>query len=157
MGQITKSNFGIAMNPARKFTNSLIQNLPLSSPITMVEGIADRIIMPVFCSFLLSPWVADYTNIDGGSNITLNINGVFTPFTMTGAGLLAQGQAICIWQDLSREYDGTPYDFDDLVGQSLDLVVTNGAAGAFTGGDATTFLTVQVFYNVLSTDGNIVT
>lgn len=146
MGQVTRTNFGCAKITV--LTNAQIKALPIT-PVTLVAAIPGKIILPHLVSFLLTPWVADYTNIDVTANISVNINSVFTPPTFTGSGMLAQGHAVACWQELGRDYDGTPYDYGDLIGQALVTDVTNGAAGAFTGGDDTTELTIQVFYEVL--------
>jgi hypothetical protein len=146
MGQLNRTVFGCVTKV--QFTNTQIKALPGTTP-TLVAGLSGRVIIPHIVAFTLAPWVADYTNIDVTSNIGVNINSVFTPPTLTGAGLLAQGEANFIWGEYSREYDFTPSSYDALLGKPLVLVVTNGAAGPFTGGNATTVLTVTTYYDVV--------
>lgn len=146
MGQITRTNFGCSK--ILSYNNAAIKALA-DRTVTLLAGIAGKIILPHIVCYTLKPWVADYTNIDVTANVEVNINGVFTPPTLTGGGLLAQGHANIIWSELGRDYDGTPYNYNNLVGQPLTLTITNGGAGDFTGGDISTILTVQVFYEVL--------
>ena len=146
MGKITRTNFGCSK--ILLFNNAAIKALA-DTPVTLLAAITGKVILPHIVCYTLTPWVADYTNIDVTANVEVNINSVFTPPTLTGAGLLAQGHANIIWQNLGRDYDGTPYNYNNLVSQPLTLEITNGGAGAFTGGDATTILTVQVFYEVI--------
>lgn len=146
MGLITRTNFGCSKIVT--FNNAAIKALA-DTPVTLIAAIPGAIILPHIISYALTPWVADYTNIDAASNVDPNINGVFTPPTLTGAGLLAQGHANFIWSEVGRDWDGTPYAYADLLGQPLTLEISNNAAGPFTGGDASTVLTVQVFYDVV--------
>jgi hypothetical protein len=147
MGNITRTNFGISK--ITRFTNAQILALPTTTP-TLVAAITGRIIMPWMVSYTLHPWVADYTNIDGGSKIGVNIGAVFTNPAFVASALLAQGKATVIWTEVGREFDYLPYDYNALLSLPLKLTVTNAAAGNFTGGNATQVLTVQVFYNVLN-------
>ncbi len=147
MGQVTRTIFGCSK--ILQFTDAEIKQLPVSSPVTLISAIPNAVILPVIVSFTLTPWVADYTNIDVTSNFGVNINSVYTIPTLTGGGVLAQGHANLVWGDYGREYDFTPKDLGSLINKPLELVVTNGALGAFTGGDPSTVLIVQVFYNVL--------
>jgi hypothetical protein len=146
MGRITRTNFGITK--IVQFTNAQIKALPGTTP-TLVAAIAGKVILPHIISYILSPWVADYTNIDGAANVGVNINGAYTPPTLTGAGLLAQGHANIIWQNTGRDYDYSPVNLATVISQPLVLVVTNAAAGPFTGGDPSTILTIRIFYEVL--------
>jgi hypothetical protein len=146
MGQVTRTNFGITK--VIQFTNAQIKALPGTTP-TLVAAITGKVILPHIISYILSPWVADYTNIDVAANVGVNINSAYTPPTLTGAGMFAQGHANILWTNVGRDYDYTPVNLATVLSQPLVLVVTNGAAGDFTGGDATTILTIRVFYEVL--------
>lgn len=146
MGEVTRTNFGIGS--VTQLTNAQILALP-TTPITLVEAIPGAIIVPHMIGFLLSPWVADYTNIDGAANLDININSVFTPATFVPGAILAQGAATVIWCNYGREYDFLPNPIADLMNFPLVLSADNAAAGNFTGGNATQILTVQAFYEVL--------
>lgn len=147
MGQVTRTNYGCSK--ITTFNNAEIKALPGTLPI-LVPAVLGKIILPHIVAYKLAPWVADYTNIDGASNVSVNVNPAEYPVpTLTGAGLLAQGQANVIWGEYSREFDFTPFDMAALISKPLLLVVTNGVAGPFTGGNATTVLAVQVFYDVI--------
>lgn len=145
MGQRTRTNFGVSKTTV--LTHAQILTLP-TIPVTLVAAIPGGVILPHMILWTLTPWVADYTNIDGTSNFGVNINAAYTPPTLTGAGMLAQGHANWLWQNTGRDYDYTPVNYATVLNQPLVTVVTNGAAGNFTGGNATTQLYIQVFYEV---------
>jgi len=146
MGQRTRTNFGVSKSVT--LTHAQILTLP-TVPITLVAAIPGGVILPHLISWILTPWVADYTNIDGTSNFGVNINGAYTPPTLTGAGMLAQGHANILWQNTGRDYDYTPVNYATVLNKPLVTVVTNGALGNFTGGNATQSLYIQIFYEVL--------
>lgn len=147
MGQWTRTNFGVSKTI--QFTDLQIRTVLPDADVVLVPAIGGAVILPHIVSYILAPWVADYTNLDAQGNVNVNVNGLFTPPTFTLAGLLAQGHRNVVWQCLGRDYDYTPVNYDDAVGQALVLNLDNDGSGAFTGGDPTTVLTVQVFYEVL--------
>lgn len=151
LAQITAA--AVALGPVQvatvQFNDAAIKALPTTTP-QLVPGVLGKVILPMWVSYILTPWVADYTNIDGASKFAVNVAG--NPYTnpVFGAGaILAQGAATVIWTDVGREFDYTPLPFASLVNEALLLTVTNAAAGDFTGGDATQVLTVQVLYELI--------
>jgi hypothetical protein len=147
MGRITRTNFGVSK--IIQFTDLQIRTVLADAVVTLVAAIPGAVILLHIVSYILSPWVANYTNLDVVGNVNVNINGLFTPPTFTLAGLLAQGHANLIWQNLGRDYDYTPVACLSAVNQPLTLNLDNNGSGPFTGGDPATVLTVQVFYEVL--------
>lgn len=147
MGKVTRTKFGIAK--VINLTNAQIKTLPTVAQ-TIIPAIAGKIIVPTWVSFILNPWVADYTNIDGTThNINVNCNSVFTPPTFTISGLLAQGHATVVWCDYGREYDFTPANRADLISQPWTVSLANGVSGNLNGGDATQILSITSFYCVI--------
>lgn len=150
MGRITRTNFGITK--VTTLTNAQIKALPTVAQ-TIIPAVTGKIVVPCYIGFCLSPWVADYTNIDGVThNVDVNANGVFTPPTFTIAGLFAQGHATVIWCDYGREYDFTPENIASLKSQPWTLALSNGASGNLTGGDASTRLSITATYIVIPGD-----
>lgn len=146
MGQVTRTNYGISK--ITSIANAAVKTLP-TIPVTLVEAIPGAVILPHLVSWILSPWTADYTNIDGGANMDVNINGAFTPPTFNPSVILAPGEAEVIWGEIGREWDFTAVHLADVQNQALVLSIDNAAAGNLTGGGDTMVLTVQVFYEVL--------
>lgn len=153
MGKVTKTNFGVC--EIITLTNAQIKAWA-DSFVTVAPLVQGRILQPYMVSFMLSPWVADYANIDGAANIYIDTpTAAFAPITLVPGAILAQGFSVCLWCDVGRELDFLPYDLNDLVSQPLRLVFDNNAAGALTGGDASTRLIIQTFYEVIPGEGAI--
>lgn len=152
MGRITRTQFGCA--EVTVLTNAQILLLPTTQP-TIVPAISGKIIQPYLVAFVLSPWVADYV-LDGAANLSVNTpTPTYAAVVNNPKVVLVAGQAAVEWCDVGREFDflyftrAVGYNFADLVGQPLQLITTNGAAGNFTGGGAGAVLTIHTFFNVL--------
>lgn len=146
MGQVTRTNFGCSK--ITQFSNAAIKALA-DATVNLVEAIPGAVLWPHVVTFILSPWVADYTNLDGAGNVNVNVGTAYTPPTFTLAGLLAQGHANYVACEYGREYDFTPKNLADAMNKPITLNLDNNGSGLFTGGNATTVLTVQVFYEIL--------
>src|SRR5215813_4284549 len=69
MGQITRTNFG--MTKITNLTNAQVLGLVSGPPVTILPGVAGRIWYPTFVVIALTPYVADYTNIDPTATFAL--------------------------------------------------------------------------------------
>lgn len=154
MGRVTRTNFGLSKIVT--LTDAQIKAWGDDSNVNIVPAITGRIIQPYLVAFILSGYVADYTNIDGGANVSFNTpTTAYAAVTLGPAAILAQGQSNVIWCDIGREFDFLPYDLNDLVSQPLNVYFDNNAAGPLTGGDAGTILRIQTFYNSIPGEGAI--
>ena len=147
MGQVTRTKFGIAKIVL--IPNASVLTLP-SADVTLVAGRAGWVWLPQFVSLALTPYVADYTNIDGAATLTVRLGAAanvtltnaFTPATILAGAANArqiEQSAVGFVSD----------DFTFLTGTALSLHCTNAAAGNFTGGNAGNILRCTVFYSAM--------
>jgi hypothetical protein len=97
-------------------------------------------------------WVTNYGNIDGSAKIAIDTpDGDYAAVSPTfdPGALLAQSQSTVIWTNVGRDFDYTSFERANLVGAGLNLAVTNGSAGNFTGGNSADLITVTVFFYLI--------
>lgn len=153
MGRVTRTNFGLSK--IIELTDAEIKAWA-DSFVEAVPKIQGRVLQPYMVCFILSPWVADYTAIDGAANISINTPTTeFAPITLGAGAILAQGKSTVLWCDVGRELDFLPYDLNALVSQPLNLYFDNNGTTPLTGGDASTRLIIQTFYNSIPGKGAI--
>lgn len=147
MGNVTRTRYGCSKTI--QLTNDEIKALPTTLGAVLVPAIPDAVLQVIAAIVILSPWVADYTNIDPLAVIAVDITGpgYWTPGYKDAAKVLAAGHAAFInWIDT--------FTFDDALTAIANLPIqlfsnNNNGMGDYTGGDPASILTVQVFYNVI--------
>lgn len=157
MSAITRTMQGLTQQVQKNHTQ--IKALPTSGVFTVIPAPgAGRVIFPIGFVASLSPWAADYTNINGGATFvmkigTLDLKAFFAGAAVSVSGLLAQGQASYIpGIGYDGGFYGTAHSADiklaDYANLPLTCTIANAAAGNFTGGDAANVLTILAYYNI---------
>jgi hypothetical protein len=145
-----------------RLNNAQIKALPTTGVDIVLAPGAGQVIIPVL-SICLHNWVANYTNIDAAAKLGLQM----TPATGYVLGPLREAEGASVSGVLAAGAEAygrlAPLDTSilgadtaefgvvaDLANQAVVLSATNGAAGAFTGGNAANTLDVIVYYQLLS-------
>lgn len=123
-----------------------IKALPTTTIVVVPAQGADRVIIPLFATLSLD-WVADYTNINIGSSLSI----VYPDYGAalqgleggTPAALFAGGEDALAIFSLTEAQAAIRSAFANI---PLELELDNAAAGDLTGGDAGNVLTVTVYY-----------
>ena len=151
------------MTSTTELTDSQIKALP-STPITVIAAPgAGKGIIPISVMLSISPWIADYTNIDGACQLLLsdapdNVEILSRLKETVGNGisnLLAWGEASIATINQQALVSGgnlsgnSGWNLADLENQSLAIQATNGGSGDFTGGNAGNKLKVTVTYIII--------
>jgi len=144
-------------------TDAQIKTLPTTAVVVIPAPGANVAVVPLFCHLRCAA-VADYTNIDPTSSISLNSFDVLALLTNdlqnAVTGLLAPGDAddaanafISLTQLVNEgtiRLNGISSIYDsDASNEAVTMGADNAALGNFTGGNAANELTVTVLYVVL--------
>lgn len=130
------------------YNNATIKALPTTAGTTGIEvvaGITGKILLPVFATFTLDPWGADYSNIDPDFRfrIDMNSDGQWMPLVQNS--ILSGGQAktvVCFNDNLNNPGNiALP-----LKGEPLSLYFNNQGLGDLLDGDDANVLTIQMIY-----------
>ena len=130
-------------------TNAQIKALPTTGTLALLTPASSAELIKVLdITVTLSPWVADYTNIDGAASLIIGIDDGATYKTeeLLSDGLLSFGEASFFVAGLPAIFYGTEnvVGLSEIVGLPINLICDNNGAGDFTGGDASTVLTIQI-------------
>ena len=147
-------------------TNAQVLALPTTAVQLVAAPGAGKLLVPIHATLHLT-WVADYTNIDAAASVSVrygtrigliaavgSLNEASSAVTSGVTGLLAEGNAVSAHlpnlgykSTVGSNVEGFSGQDDALaVNMALVLAVANGAAGAFTGGDAGNSLKVTLLY-----------
>lgn len=137
----------------KTFTHSQILAFPTSSPITLVPGRTNQVVIPIQAIFAMTVWAADYTNIDGTTHV-VNIDDGNSDFwnstKLNTSTVFAPGHVA--WTYVAQQSGGfkdtltVQQSTSNILGNTVSLVVANGASGAYTGGDSTNIFQVTLWY-----------
>lgn len=144
-------------------TNAQTKALPTTAVTIVTAGGANTAILPMFASLHMN-WTADYSNIDSTAQLALRGPHdigfqLLSQDTLGGiSNLLAGGQNA--WSFMgpesltknaatNRTRGESGYSDSDVVNKNLRVVITNGASGDLTGGDAANTLRVDLWYVLL--------
>ena len=110
-----------------------------------------KVICPVFALLVCDTTGGAYTNIDANAKFGffLDLSEV-TNFSSTNSkNLLNSGDSETLMIDSVLISTGVQYASFDIINLPLNLLITNGAAGVLTGGNAANTLTVVVNYLII--------
>jgi hypothetical protein len=149
------------MKSVTTFNNAAIKALPSGAVNLISAPGAGNIIIPFKVVLSLSNWVANYTNITASPIIwaryaagtTIGVNQLKVALSAV-VNLLAGGQNSCVIADSQNSLVTNIPTPKSLAGsvegnnKAFEISFDNGAAGNLTGGDATTILTITVYYEI---------
>jgi hypothetical protein len=149
----------------KSLSDAEIKALP-TTPIQLIPAPgAGKVIVPINAFVSITPWVANYTNINANAQLYMadpaenfNITTVLKQSNGNGVGnTLAWGEASVGLINQKQIVSGVTlvsnsgWNLADGENQPLMLFAANGGSGNFTGGDPGNVLKVTVSYMIVTT------